>query len=117
MMVSCRWSYGDGNAHHNPLGPYLIGSAWLLEGLSHNRQSGFAFHDALVVQVMQDATIKAYGHKMIMGVSWSGEVKTLWAMYPPQDSVVHICVSCPIVSMVGYILEESVNKHATLHVT
>jgi hypothetical protein len=52
------------------LRPYLISDAGLLEGPSHNRQSGFALHDApLVVQLMQDATIKAYGHKMIMGIS------------------------------------------------
>jgi hypothetical protein len=34
------------------LGPYLIGSAWLPEGASHSLQSGFALHDALVVQLM-----------------------------------------------------------------
>lgn len=52
------------------LRPYLISNERLPEGLSHNRQSGFALHDApLVVQLMQDVTIKAYGHRMIMGVS------------------------------------------------
>lgn len=53
------------------MGPYLIGSAWLLEVPNHNCQSGFALHDALVVQLMQDVTIKAYGHITVMGVSWS----------------------------------------------